>query len=121
MRSSILIFETDTYGSINSKNSGMQAGLGGILYSQLPHADWYIPRARASMAEVAKAELVNRWFYTTQSQLQDIFRNDWTFAGKYSKRREACIAYMESTVVDIFITPPSFKPVSFSLSRSPLF
>ena len=75
----------------------MQAGLGGILYSQLPHADWYIPRARASMAEVAKAELVNRWFYTTQSQLQDIFRNDWTFAGKYSKRRRACIAYMEST------------------------
>ena len=85
----ILIFETDTYGSINSKNSGMQAGLGGILYSQLPHADWYIPRARASMAEVAKAELVNRWFYTTQSQLQDIFRNDWTFAGKYFKAKES--------------------------------
>ena len=37
--------------------------------------------------------------------------------GKYSKRRRACIAYMESTVVDISILPPSFKPVSLSLSR----
>ena len=37
--------------------------------------------------------------------------------GKYFKRREACIAYMESTVVDISMTPPSFKPVSLSLSR----
>ena len=33
-----------------------------------------------------------------------------------SKRRRACIAYMESTVVDISILPPSFKPVSLSLS-----
>ena len=37
--------------------------------------------------------------------------------GKYSKRKRACIAYMESTVVDISILPPSFKPVSLSLSR----
>ena len=29
----------------------------------------------------------------------------------------ACIAYMESTVVDISILPPSFKPVSLFLSR----
>ena len=70
-----------TYGRIND---GMQAGLGGILYSQLPHADWYIPRARASMAEVAKADLVHRWFYITQSQMQDIYRPDWTFAGQTS-------------------------------------
>ena len=40
--------------------------------------------------------------------------------GKYSKRRRACIAYMESTVVDISIPPPSFKPVSLSLPRSSL-
>ena len=31
--------------------------------------------------------------------------------GKYFTRRRACIAYMESTVVDISIPPPSFKPV----------
>jgi hypothetical protein len=31
--------------------------------------------------------------------------------------RERCIAYMETTVVDISIPPPSFKPVSLSLSR----
>jgi hypothetical protein len=37
--------------------------------------------------------------------------------GKYFKRKRASIAYMESTVVDISITPPSFKPVSLSLSR----
>ena len=40
------------------------------------------------------------------------------FAGKYSKRKRASIAYMESTVVDISITPPSFKPVLLFLSRS---
>ena len=38
--------------------------------------------------------------------------------GKYFKcERERCIAYMESTVVKISIIPPSFKPVSLSLSR----
>ena len=41
--------------------------------------------------------------------------------GKYSKRKRACIAYMESTVVNISIPPPSFKPVALFLSRSPLF
>ena len=41
--------------------------------------------------------------------------------GEYFKRKRACIAYMESTVVDISIPPPSFKPVSLALSRSPLF
>ena len=34
--------------------------------------------------------------------------------GKYYKRKRACIAYMESTVVDIFIPPLSSKPVSLS-------
>ena len=38
-------------------------------------------------------------------------------AGKYSSERAA---REWSTVVDISITPPSFKPVSLSLSRSPL-
>ena len=42
-------------------------------------------------------------------------------AGKYFKRKRACIAYMGSTVVDISIPSPFFKPVSLSLSRSPLF
>ena len=37
--------------------------------------------------------------------------------GKYSKRKRASIAYMESTVVDISIPPPSFKLVAWSLSR----
>ena len=32
--------------------------------------------------------------------------------GKYFKRKRACIAYMESTVVDISMTHPSFKPNS---------
>ena len=41
--------------------------------------------------------------------------------GKYKKRKRACIAYMESTVVKISIIPPSFKPVLLSLSRSSLF
>ena len=41
--------------------------------------------------------------------------------GKVFKRRERAIAYMESTVVDISIKPPSFKPVALFLSRSPLF
>ena len=34
--------------------------------------------------------------------------------------KRASIAYMESAVVDISIHPPSFKPVSLSLPRSPL-
>ena len=43
-------------------------------------------------------------------------------SGKYFEAKErACIAYMESTVVDISIPPPSFQPVSLRLSRSPLF
>ena len=37
-------------------------------------------------------------------------------AGEYLLTR-ACIAYMESTVIDIYIPPPSFKHVSLSLSR----
>ena len=37
------------------------------------------------------------------------------------KSEGASIAYMESTVVDISIPPPSFIPVSLALSRSPLF
>ena len=39
--------------------------------------------------------------------------------GKYSKRRERA-SRNGSTVVDISIPPPSFKPVSLFLSRSPL-
>ena len=40
--------------------------------------------------------------------------------GKIFKRKRACIAYMESTVVDISIPPPSFILVSLSSPRSPL-
>ena len=39
--------------------------------------------------------------------------------GKHSKRRSVH-RVMESTVVDISMTPPFFLPVSLSLSRSPL-
>ena len=38
--------------------------------------------------------------------------------GKYKKRKRACIAYMECTVVDISMTPSLFKPVSLLLSPS---
>ena len=42
--------------------------------------------------------------------------------GKNQKAKEsACIACMESTVVDISIPPPSFKPVSLPLSCFPPF
>ena len=42
--------------------------------------------------------------------------------GKYSKAKESgAIAYMESTVVEIFIPPSSFKSVLLSFSRSLLF
>ena len=41
-----------------------------------------------------------------------------SMVSKYKSERERCIAYMESTVVDISIPPPSFKPVSVSLPRS---
>ena len=37
--------------------------------------------------------------------------------GKYSKQRERASRIWKSTVVDISILPPSFKPVSLSLSR----
>jgi hypothetical protein len=73
------------YGNIHrAETLGAQAGLGGILYSQLQNADWYIPRARKTMAEVSKAERVNRWFYRVQSMMQDHYRSDWTFAGQES-------------------------------------
>ena len=39
--------------------------------------------------------------------------------GKYFIAKRACIAYMESTVVDISIPPPSFKPVPLSSPCSP--
>ena len=46
--------------------------------------------------------------------------NQESKSSKYSKRKRASIAYMESTVVDIYIPPPSFKLVPLSLPRSPL-
>ena len=43
------------------------------------------------------------------------------FLGRYFKRRERVQSRIwKSIVVDISITPPSFKPVSLPLSRSPL-
>ena len=41
-------------------------------------------------------------------------------SGKYSKRRERA-SRNGSTVVDISIPPPSFKPIALFLSRSLLF
>ena len=40
---------------------------------------------------------------------------------KYKKRREKRASHNESTVVDISIHRPSFKPMSLSLSRCSLF
>ena len=51
----------------------------------------------------------------------DEFEKGETLVSNSSSERERAIAYMESTVVYISIPPPSFKPVSLSLSRSLLF
>ena len=59
--------------------------------------------------------------YSSATKIQILCRKYLTKKRKYSKRRRASIAYMESTVVDISIPPPSFKPVPLSLPRSPLF
>jgi len=74
-----------------------------------------------------------RKYFTNRDK--EIVATDWTFnpsskkddktklciflagVGKYIKAKRASIAYMESTVIDIFIPPPSSKPVSLSLSR----
>ena len=50
----------------------------------------------------------------------DCTGGDTVVKGKYFKRRERA-SRNGSTVVDISIPPSSFKPVSLSLSRSPLF
>ena len=62
-----------------------------------------------------------RFLYFTYPQLFEEDENNKFKNGKYSKRKRACIAYMESTVVDISIPPSPFKPVSLYLSRSSLF
>ena len=62
---------------------------------------------------------VEEWLLEVQQSmkksLHDLFKQGNTKA-KWSEYR-----VMESTVVSISITPPSFKPISLSLSRSPLF
>ena len=66
------------------------------------------------------AKPVLRMVFETKSLKDDGL---WALAcrGKYFKAKRACIAYMESTAVDVSIPPPFFKPVSVFLSRSPLF
>ena len=49
---------------------------------------------------------------------EDVNENELVSISKAKER--ACIAYMESTVVDISIKPSSFKLVPLSLPRSPL-
>jgi hypothetical protein len=49
-------------------------------------------------------------------ELDEATKNKLIRLGRYSKRRERVMG-----VVDISIPPPSFKPVSLSLSRSLLF
>ena len=54
---------------------------------------------------------------TTNKRVLVTGRDGKQRVGKYSKRRRASIAYMESTVVtvvDISMTPPCVKPVSVS-------
>ena len=51
-------------------------------------------------------------------ELLSISNGNVSKAGKvFNAKERACIAYMESTVVDISTTPPSFKPSSLSLSH----
>ena len=45
----------------------------------------------------------------------------YTLVSNNTKSEWRAIAYMESTVVDISIPPPFFKPVSLALPRSSLF
>ena len=59
--------------------------------------------------------------YSSATKIQILCRKYLTKKRKYSKRRRASIAYMESTVVDISMTSPSFKPVSLALLQSSLF
>jgi len=89
---------------------------------------------RAGFQELAKRNLVfDAWGY--HFQLKELLELAQAFpktiiiidhlggpisVGKYSSERERCIAYMESTVVDISIPPPSFKLVPLSSPRSPL-
>ena len=48
-------------------------------------------------------EAMNQTYATANQEIQNLQ------TGEYSKRKRACIAYMESTVVDIFTPPPSFQ------------
>jgi len=54
-----------------------------------------------------------------QEYIRHACNNSGMFQGEYFKRRERA-SRNESTVVDIYIPPPSFKPLSLSLSRSSL-
>ena len=57
----------------------------------------------------------------TNKKNAEVTKEEIVTASKIQKRKRAIIAYMESTVVDISIPPPSFKPVALPLPRSPLF
>ena len=56
-------------------------------------------------------EAMNQTYATANQEIQNLQ------TGEYFKAKESVHRVMESTVVLIFITPPSFKPVSLSLSR----
>jgi hypothetical protein len=72
----------------------------------------------SKMASLKRALQRRKWRRETKDKLYIKMRAA-RLAGKVSKfksERERCIAYMESTVVDISMTPPSCKPVSLFLS-----
>jgi len=64
------------------------------------------------------SEQVATMTHLTIDCVYDCIGGDNTKEGKYSKRRSEHREW--STVVDISMTPPSSKPISLFLSRSPL-
>ena len=80
-----------------------------------------VPRSNSSKKRSPRSD--SKMQSTSNSNSYTIGQQRVGAISKYSKRRRACIATTGtwSTVVSSFIPPPSFKPVSLLLSRSPLF
>ena len=86
-------------------------------YSFTPH--WENDQLLLDAYYTAFAEAGGPASYTKEQFESDVFIACMD-AGKYSKRRERA-SRNGSTVVDISIPPPSFKPIALFLSRSLVF
>ena len=123
MRSSIFDLMT-AHVNITSLDGG--EGLREMAYSIANGRDVHITITDGKgNDETYDVDLEGEVFDTNMNQiLIDInptdFISNTNDEGKYFKRRSEHRVY-GSTVVDISIHPPSFKPASLSLSRSPLF